>query len=184
MVSEVLSLVGRNAGRFRFLQATVTVRTDDLEKAHSASETIASNIRDQVPHVERVAIQCEPQAREYLHIAVPLADVEGRLSPHFGESPFFALARLRLRDRRIEAQEIVENPYTHLEKGKGIRVAEWLVENKVDYVAFKEEIKHKGPGYVFSNAGVTTHVVSNEDLEGALSSIRSRLSAPSPQKLS
>lgn len=180
-VAEVQSLVGRNAGRFRFLQATVTVRTDDLEKAHRISETIAANIREQVPHVERVAIHCEPQAREYLHVAVPLADAEGRLSLHFGESPYFALARLRLRDRRVEEQEIVENPYTHLEKGKGIRVAEWLVERKVDYVAFKEEIKHKGPGYVFSNAGVTTHVVSDEDLEGALDSVRSSLSASSPQ---
>jgi cation diffusion facilitator family transporter len=183
-VEEVQSLVGRNAGRFRFLQATVTVRTGDLEKAHSISEAIALNIQERVPHVERVAIHCEPQAREFYQIAVPLADSDGRLSSHFGESPYFALARFRLRNRQVEGQEIVENPFRKLEKGKGIRVAEWLVENHVDYVVLSEEIKHKGPGYVFSNAGVRTHVVSAEDLEGAMDSVRSSFPADSAQKLS
>ena len=37
MVLKVQSLIGRNAGRFRFLQAGVIMRTDDLKRAHEIS---------------------------------------------------------------------------------------------------------------------------------------------------
>lgn len=171
MVAQLQSLVGRNAGRFRFLQATVVMRTDDLQKAHQTTRKIESNIRERVPHVERVVIHYEPRVREHLRIAVPLADSQGRMSPHFGESPFFAIAVLRSRDGRIEDREILENPFRGMEKGKGIRVAEWLVEKQVDKLALAEDIKNKGPSYVFSDAGVDVQLVSAEDLEEALASV-------------
>jgi predicted Fe-Mo cluster-binding NifX family protein len=174
MVAEVQSLVGRNAGRFRFLQATVVVRTNDLQKAHKISQKIESNIRSHIPHVERVVVHYEPQAREYLRIAVPLSDLGGKLSSHFGESPYFAIVLLRLRDNQIEKQEFIKNPYTGVERGKGIQVAEWLVGKKVDEVAITEEIKHKGPGYVFSDAGIKVHVVSADDVEETIASITSK----------
>ena len=171
LVAEVHSLTGRNAGRFRFLQAAITVRTDDLQRAHRISEKIESNIRGKVPHVERVVIHYEPQVRRYLRIAVPLSDPGGKMSRHFGESPYFAIALLRLSDNGIETQEIIENPYVDMEKAKGIRVAEWLIAKKVDAVAITEEMKHKGPGYVFSDAGVQIHVVSAKDVGEAIASI-------------
>ena len=174
MVAEVQSLMGRNAGRFRFLQATITVRTEELQKAHDISEKIESNIRTRVPHVERVIIHYEPEPRAYLRIGVPLSDPDGALSDHFGDSPYFAIAMLRLSDNQIEKQEIIKNPYTHIKRAKGIRVAEWLVEKNVDEVAITEDIKHKGPGYVFSDAGVKVHVISAKNLEEALDYITTR----------
>ncbi len=40
------------------------------------------------------------------------------------------------------------------EKAKGIRVAEWLAEQKVDVVVLREELRGKGPVYVFGDAGI------------------------------
>ena len=170
-VTTVQSLIGRNAGRFRFIEATVGLRTDDLQKAHRISESIESNVRRQVPHVERVVIHYEPKTPEHLRIAVPLADPDGRISSHFGEAPFFAIVLLRLADREIEKQEVVRNPYTHLEKAKGIRVAEWLVEQKVDELIAREDMQHKGPSYVLSNAGVNMRTVSMDQLNDAIDTI-------------
>ncbi len=173
-VAEVQSLVGRNAGRFRFLQATVVMRTDQLQKAHKISENIKADIRKSVPHVERVVIHYEPRSREYLRIAVPLSDSEGKVSPHFGSAPFFAVILLRLKDNQVEKQEIIRNPHTQIKEAKGIRVAEWLVSQKVDEVAMTEDLKHKGPGYVFSDAGVEIHGISEQDLEDVIASVRAR----------
>jgi cation diffusion facilitator family transporter len=181
MVASVESLVGRNAGRFRFLQATITVRTDDLEKAHKTSKNIDENIRSRVPNVERVVIHYEPQAREYRRIALALSDSRGKLSSHFGESPYFALVLLRLRDYHIEKQEILENPYRDQERGKGIGVAEWLVAKGVDEVAVVGELKHKGPGYVFSDAGIKVYKVKAKDKEEAIASITAPGSSSSLQ---
>jgi predicted Fe-Mo cluster-binding NifX family protein len=99
----------------------------------------------------------------------------GRVSKHFGEAPYFAIIVIGLTDLRIEKREIVANPYCRVEKAKGIRVAEWLVEKNVDELVVKEEdIKNRGPGYMLSSAGVKVHVLSedqpDEDMESLIAS--------------
>jgi cation diffusion facilitator family transporter len=158
-VTEIGSLVGRNAGRYRFLEADVALRVDDLEKAHNVSRRIEEAIRAQVPHVERVRIHYEPQVRSHLRYAVPLADPVGIVSQHFGEAPYFALVTVRTADGQVERQEVLPNPHRELEKAKGIRVGEWLVSLKADVVVLKEDVRGRGPAYVFADAGVETRLI-------------------------
>jgi cation diffusion facilitator family transporter len=167
-VTEVRSLVGRNAGRYRFLEVDVALRVDDLERAHVVSERLDTAIREQVPHVERVLIHYEPQVRTHLRYAVPLAETQGVVSDHFGESPFFALVTMRLADGKIEQQQILSNPHQEVEKAKGIRVAEWLVGLKADVVLLREDVRGKGPAYVFADAGVGTHLTEATTLAEAI----------------
>jgi cation diffusion facilitator family transporter len=155
-VTEIRSIVGRNAGRYRFLEADVALRVDDLEKAHHASRRIEEAIRAQVPHVERVRVHYEPMIRTHVRYAVPLADPTGTLSQHFGEAPYFALVTVRTTDGKVERQEVLLNPHTDVEKAKGIRVGEWLVSLKTDIVVLREDVHGKGPAYVFADAGVET----------------------------
>ncbi len=168
MVAEVTHLVGRNAGRFRFLQATVVLRTDDLQKAHQISDQIEKRVKKRVPRVEHITVHYEPTKRTLVRVAVPLADRSGVLSDHLGESPLFALLLLRLADGRVLERETVENPCSRLEKGRGICVAEWLVEKNVDEVWLKGEMRHRGPGYVFSDAGVAVRESAGDNLDQAL----------------
>ena len=168
MVVQVKSLVGRNAGRFRFLQASIIVRTVDLQKAHQVSQVLEEDIRRKVPHLERVMIHYEPQPRTHMRIAAPLAEPAGKLSHHFGESPYFALITVRLSDGHIEKEEVVENPHKDIEIAKGIRVAEWLIGQNVDHVMINEDLSRKGPGYALSNAGVQATVTAAGNLEEAI----------------
>jgi cation diffusion facilitator family transporter len=165
---QVKALRGRNSGRYRFLEAEVTLRVDDLKKAHTVSQRIERTIRAEVPHLERVLIHYEPEARPYAIYAFPLADVGGKLSEHFGEAPYFALVTLRLSDGEIEQQAVLTNPHTDLPKAKGIRVAEWLVSQKVDHVVLKENIHGKGPEYVFADAGVEVSFTAADTVSLAL----------------
>jgi predicted Fe-Mo cluster-binding NifX family protein len=181
-VVEVRSLVGRNAGRYRFLEVDVTLRVDDLEKAHAVGQRIERAIREQVPHLERVLVHYEPRLRTHLVYAVPLADAGGTVSLHFGEAPFFGLVTVRLgndqgsdgrrptgaRSPAIERQELVVNPYTDVEKAKGIRVGEWLVSLKADVVLLQEDVQGKGPAYVFADAGVETRLTTASTLAEVL----------------
>ena len=167
-VTEMRSLAGRNAGRYRFLEADVALRVDDLEKAHAVSHRIEEAIRAQVPHVERVRIHYEPKVRTHLRYAVPLADPAGTVSQHFGEAPFFALATVRTADGQVERQEVLTNPHTAVDKAKGIRVGEWLVGLKTDIVLLREDVHGKGPAYVFADAGVETQLTRATTLAQAL----------------
>jgi cation diffusion facilitator family transporter len=163
-VVSVTSLLGRNAGRFRFIQTVVILRTDDLQKAHKISEAIENDVRRQIPHVERVVVHYEPRAPEYLRVAVPLEQSEGTISAHFGEAPHFAIISLNLATHEVEKREILKNPYSRLEKAKGMHAAEWLVKQNVDIVLTKESLKDKGPGYLLENAGVKMDILSADQL--------------------
>jgi len=168
MVGQIQSLFGRNAGRFRFLQTSITVRTTDLKKAHRISQMLEEDIRRKVPHVERVMIHYEPEPRTHARIAVPLAEPSGKISAHFGGSPYFALVTVRLSDQRIEEEDIVENPHKDVETAKGIRVAEWLIAQNVDRVLMNEDLSRKGPGYALSNAGVQSTITAAKNLQQAI----------------
>ena len=172
MVTEVRRLAGRNAGRYRFLETEVVLRTDNLEKAHAISQDIEANIIKQMPLVERVVIHYEPQVREHMRIAVPLSDTMGHVSAHFGEAPYFAVTLMRMADGNIERQEVVTNPHTRVPKAKGIRVAEWLIEQKVDVVVVKEDLRKKGPSYVFADAGVDLQVSEANQLNEVIDFFR------------
>ena len=167
-VVRVESLTGRNSGRYRFLEAEVALRVGDLTKAHAVSQRIERAIREQVPFVERVLIHYEPVVRTRIRYAIPLTNPHGRVSEHFGEAPYFALVTVRLADGTVEKQEVVPNPHREVEKAKGIRVAEWLVGQKVDVVLLKESLHGKGPEYVFADAGVDMVLTEAETVGEAI----------------
>jgi cation diffusion facilitator family transporter len=168
VVGELKWVTGRNAGRFRFVEAEVTVRSDDLTRAEAATRRMERGIRDAVPNVERVLIHAEPMERTHLRYALPLAEDGNALSEHFGEASHFALVTVRLTDGAVEERTILPNPHLTEEKAKGIRVAEWLVAQKVDAVLVRESLAGKGPVYVFRDAGVDLRETAADQVEQAL----------------
>lgn len=170
-VAEVKSVVGRNSGRYRFLQADIVVRTSDLEKAHHLSEQLEQAIREGVDNVERVVIHYEPQIKTSLTYAVPLEDSRGTVSEHLGRASYFALVELSAQDGVLVHQEVLTNPHQSLEKQKGLEVARMLVDQGVDVLFVKEDLTGKGPSYVLADAGVETRITEASSLEEILSEL-------------
>lgn len=133
-VVQVKSLLGWNAGRYRFLEAEIGVRSQSLETAHRVSHAIETQVRREIPFVERVLIHVEPVPKAVVRIAVPLTDQAGTVSPHFGLGPYFALADRQTATGEILSQTIVANPFARHPKGRGLEVAHWLLEHHVDAV--------------------------------------------------
>jgi len=170
-VDRIIELSGRNAGRFQFIHAEVTVKTQDLEAAHQVSRHLEARIREQIPHIEKITILYEPRKRENVRIALPLADEKGRISAHFGEAPWFAVVLVQRTDQTVQKTEVLKNPHAATETAKGIRVAEWLVQAGVDHVGMKEDVSRKGPGYVLANGGIQVVTVDQMDLDAAVAEI-------------
>lgn len=170
-IASLKELVARNSGRYIFVQADLVFRITDLERAHLASERIEAKIRKELPHVDRVLIHYEPQARASLRYAVPLEDANGALGEHFGESPYFALVEIGLQEMKLNKQEIVANPHKDLAKGKGLKVAQFLLTYKPDVILSKESLAGKGPGYAFAEAGVETSQTEAKTLEELVNSL-------------
>jgi cation diffusion facilitator family transporter len=139
-VAEIPSLLGRSAGRFRFIQCSITLNISDLEKAHSMSDRIETKIRDTIPHVEKVVIHYEPVRKTTEIIAIPLADDQETPISHIGEAGSFLVCRLNTNSNQIESSEILPNPHRDDKKRKGLRVADldnidqvspWIRDNVV-----------------------------------------------------
>lgn len=176
MVTEIRRLTGRNAGRFRFLEAEVWLRTVDLKKAEKISLSIEKKIRRQVPRIERVLIHYQHHSPTYLSIAVPLENPAGKVSAHFGEAPYFAIVVVRTADGWIASQEITANPHAETPRAKGIYAAEWLVKQKVDVVFAKEDLRiKKGPAYVFADAGTECKITPDDDLSRIIAGFQAEL---------
>ncbi len=169
-VAEVKWTSGRNAGRFRFVESGVALRVVEREQAEVAVQRIEAAVRREVPHIERVLVHVEAAASPHIRYAVPLADSAGTISAHFGQAPYFALVVVRRIDSSVVEQRVVRNPYQTEEKAKGIRVAEWLVAQKVDLVLVRENLQGKGPGYVLGNAGVEPRRTDKLSLAEAIAS--------------
>jgi predicted Fe-Mo cluster-binding NifX family protein len=171
VVSELTWITGRNAGRFRFVEAGVALRVAEIEKAETVLRRIEAHVREAVPYVERVLLHVEARVSPHIRYAIPLADPEGTVSAHFGQAPYFVLVSVRRTDGAIEEQRVVSNPHRTEEKAKGIRVAEWLVAQKVDLVLMKEVVHGKGPEYVLRDAGVELRLTDKQRLDETLASV-------------
>jgi cation diffusion facilitator family transporter len=163
-VISVKALWGRNSGPFKFIEADIVVKAGSLEKAHFVSQRIEREIRQNVSRVDHILIHYEPQEKETTTCAVPLSDDKMTLAEHFGSAPYFYVATRRESDGVLLSEAYQHNPFTGDEKGKGIKISEWLLEKGVDRVYSPREFTGKGPGYVFSDAGVEVIVTGDKTL--------------------
>jgi cation diffusion facilitator family transporter len=177
-VVEVKKVMGRNSGRYVFIEAEITLRTPSLERAHKISERIEREIAKKVPNVDHIVLHYEPRHAARIRYGVPLADPGGTISSHFGEAPYFAIVDIDIMGRKIERTEVIANPHQKVMKGKGLRVANFLITFKPDTIATREDLAGKGPGYVFADAGVETVQTDAADLGTFLRSCIEDLQKP------
>lgn len=170
LVRQVTWITGRNAGRFRFVEAGVVLRRT-TDRGPIAVARIESAVRTSVPLIDRVLLHLEEAPAPELRCAIPLADASGRVSEHFGQAPYFAFVTIRRTDRSVLDQQVVANIHCGEAKAKGIRVAEWLVARKVDLVLTRESLQGRGPSHVLAEAGVDlteTHATNVTDAVNSL----------------
>jgi len=163
-VVSINGLWGRNSGQYKFIEADIVIKAGNLEKAHVVSQRIEKHIRAAVAHVDHILIHYAPQKRETRIVAVPLQNDRRNISEHFGTAPFFYVAKVREKDGLLLSEAYETNPFAGEEKGKGIKVSEWLLEKGVDTVYTPKGFEGKGPGYVFSDAGVDIMLTGNRNL--------------------
>ncbi|MFC1534627.1 cation diffusion facilitator family transporter [Thermodesulfobacteriota bacterium] len=164
-VISINAILGRNSGPFKFIEADIVVKAGSLEKAHFVSNKIEKEIKQNISHVDHILIHYEPQKKETTTCAVPVVEDKTAIAEHFGSAPYFYVATKREKDGVLVSEAYLHNPASECEKGKGIKVSEWLLDKGVDLVYSPKGFEGKGPGYVFSDAGVDVIVMEYKTLE-------------------
>ncbi len=161
-VIELKKLTGRNSGRFKFIEVGIVIKTHNLDKAHFITDKIERHIKDEIKSIDQVLIHYEPLQKAETVYVLPLTDDQASINSHFGEASCFMLVTFRTGEKVAGKVDILNNPYSKIEKGKGILTAEFLTQNKVDAVLVKSDFTSKGPSYVFSNSN-TEVILTNEE---------------------
>jgi len=174
-VAEINQLWARNAGRYKFVELDLIVRLNELAKSHRLSEEIENRVKRELAEVDRVLIHFQPQQQAQLTLAIPLADDQLTISEHFGEAPFYRFIIFHRKKGEMVDDNILKNPYLHEKKAKGIKVANWLLENGLGMLISRNDQAGKGPSYVLGNAGAEIILTDQTGAEKALGTVLSKL---------
>ncbi len=128
--------------------------------------------------IEEWACNAERRPRQLLTIGAPLGADRQSLSDHFGEAPIFKLITVVPRNGKVLEERLLANPFLLEIKGKGIKVAQWLLQNRLDILVTRQPQEGKGPGYVFGNAGVEILLTAESNADEALAGVRKELKIP------
>jgi cation diffusion facilitator family transporter len=170
-ITKVVSLSARNSGRYIFANIEVQMSMKRLKEAHYIVDRMEQEIWQRIPYVEKVTIHYEPEAKERMKYAAMLATRDGAVSEHFGAAPLVALWEKKTAGGTVLSLEIVENQFMNMEKGKGMKLAEFLVERGIDILYTQEDFVGKGPAYVFSGAEIEVRVVGNARLDDLVAQV-------------
>ena len=171
----------RNAGRYKFVELDLTLSVRDLATGHLLSEELSNRIKNKIENVDRILIHYQPRRREHLTIGIPLAADRQSISDHFGGASGFKLITVLPGTGKVIEEHLLTNPFLHEEKGKGIKVAQWLLQHKLDTLVVRRTQEGKGPGLVFGNAGVEVLLTEESDADRALAGARKELNIPIPE---
>lgn len=174
-VRKIHSLKARSSGKFIFVELEVETNYKNLEQAHHLSEQIEAQIKSEIRNVDRVLIHMEPEKKEFIRYAVPCTENNGlrsKVSAHFGESEYFCLFDIRVRDNELTAMEFITNSYSTLKKRKGLKAAELLVSKRIDKLLSKESMAEKSAFYALDDAFVEIETTDAETLEEIVAALR------------
>ena len=163
-VTWIKSLTGRNSGRYRFLEAEIQLHVSDLEKAHIIINEIEAEIRKEVPYVERILIHAEPETPEALRVAIPLQTDKKKIAK-VGEADWFNFYTINRKTKEFKLEKLEQNPYIQETKGKGIKIAQWLINNRIHYVVSPEPLDHKGMLYALQASDVHIFVTKDQSID-------------------
>jgi len=171
-VVKINGLWGRNAGRYKFVELDITIRVKELEKGHIISQELENRVKLEIPKVDRVLIHYQPRRKQQLTYAIPIAEDRRTIAEHFGSAFFFRIFILQTSNGRIISDNFLENPFRHEEKGKGIKVAEWLLEKGLDVLITQRNQAGKGPSFVLGNSDAEIILTEEIEAEKAFDSVK------------
>jgi cation diffusion facilitator family transporter len=169
-VKEIENLEIRSYGRYIFLEAVVILNKElHLHQVESLKKAISAKIKVAFPEIFKIIIISQAQPKEILKIAAPLLNNNGlnsKISDHFGESPFFSIVELQEEKNQFKVINyyITPNKFIDEEKRKGILISEWLLEEKIDKLYLKNDLK-KGPKLVLESSLVQMTITKFESLK-------------------
>ncbi len=171
-VRDVVSVQGRNSGRFRFLSLLLVPVSFDLREAEAIAADLKEKIHAGVENVDQISIDFTVEEEDRIYMAVPLEEDGSVVSPSLGGASGFELLEMGLPGLEVVARERVSNPARDAASGREVRAAVFLARQGAEAVLVRESLAAGDARFVFEPNGVAwlerPEAASLELAEGAL----------------
>ncbi|MGO8877986.1 MAG: cation diffusion facilitator family transporter [Desulfomonilaceae bacterium] len=181
-VKKILSIGGRNSGRFKFVEISLSTDLKLLSEAHEHTSEIEEEILDLYPSIDKILIHYEPEHRDIELIAAPLdvsddgiSNQQSQLSKHFGETPCFAIIERNSSLKTVSIKSYQKNTFKDLERKKGVKAAEMLAGLEVDEVRSPLTLDGKGAGYALEALQIRIVTTPAKTLEELITELKQEL---------
>jgi len=134
-VTRIRSLRIRQAGSVLFLNTTLELDERNFKLAHQLADDIADQLKTAIPRLESVTIHYEPTQRPFRRVASLFDADKQLLAQGFGKAVWIRMEDYDKNNKLISSQW-VSNPYGEGKRGKGVKLAAWLITKQVDTVSF------------------------------------------------
>lgn len=139
-ILELVDLKLRKSGLVVFGEATVEVDGKaDLKKVELLNPKINAAVKKEVRNLEHLVIDARPGKRQVFKLALPVLESSGlktRFSGHLGKAPYFLFAVLEA--GRVREWEILKNPFMELDRKRGVKAVEFLVNERINVLVLQE----------------------------------------------
>ena len=161
-VEGVEGLRLRHAGSVLFADATIRIAAANFAQAHEVADRAQQRLQEAFPELENITLHYEPPFKPFKRRAFLL--IEGSaLATRFGVAQ-----RIRFEDQNREGilvnTQTLNNPVPDAEKGRGIRLAAWLIAQGADEIHMRAGQLEPALEALLSAAGVTLVIDENPPL--------------------
>ena len=145
-IERVSELIVRKAGSALFLKATVEMDNQGFDTAHQLVDELEEQLKRKIPALEKVTIHYEPFRKPQKRIALLYASDRKTPATVFGKAH-----SILIRDLPENASDLnppagsatreiwVTNPFLDDPHGRAIKLAAWLIRQRVDKVYLNAE---------------------------------------------
>lgn len=181
-VLTIISIRGRNAGSFRFINVDVGLKAYNLEQADDIVSGIETRLKEYDGTIDTVFVHYTHELPRVVSVFVPTDESGKKISTYFGQSTH--ITRLKYdRESKTYSDLVAEgNPNQEGGKHRGIMLAEHIIDKGVDSVCCREDIHDKGPGLMFHRFGIDVRKTEEDDLETLLQDYFSRSEPVFPKR--
>ena len=181
-VLTVKSIMGRNAGSFRFVNVDVGLKAHNIEQAEDIVSEIDRKLKEEDTTIDTVFVHHTHELPRIVSVFIPTDESGKKISDYFGQSTH--ITRLKYdRESKTYSDLVAEgNPNQEEGKHRGITLAGHIIDKGVDSICCREDIHDKGPGLMFYRFGIDVRKTEEDDLETLLQDYFSRSESVFPRK--
>ncbi|HEB55320.1 MAG TPA: cation transporter [Gammaproteobacteria bacterium] len=145
-IEGVGEVIVRKAGSALFLKTTLAMDAQGLDKAHQLADEVEAQLMEKIPALEKVTIHYEPVKKPYKRVATLYEADRKTPAGAFGKAHCILLQDITRQEvdsnpnTGADIRETwVTNPYLDEPHGRAMKLAAWLIRQRIDELHFNAE---------------------------------------------